>query len=78
MNGDPYCSHCGTTFRWVDDDNSNEYISGLRLKVRHLIRNDEYESVRLYDMIQCFKQVNRADNDLPSFMEMIDEFEMLC
>ena len=44
MAGDPYCSHCGTTFRWADDDNSNDHISGLRLKVRHLIRNEEYES----------------------------------
>ena len=44
MGGDPYCSHCGTTFRWANDDDSNGHISGLRHKIRHLIRNEEYES----------------------------------
>lgn len=24
MQGDPYCSHCGATFRWVDDEESRE------------------------------------------------------
>ena len=23
MNGDPYCSHCGTALRWINDDNYN-------------------------------------------------------
>ena len=24
MEGDPYCTHCGTTFQWSDDDEEME------------------------------------------------------
>ncbi len=32
MNGDPYCSHCGATFRWDDDDNVDfsDHSPGLK------------------------------------------------
>ena len=24
MERDPYCTHCGTTFQWIDDDEEME------------------------------------------------------
>ena len=25
MDGDPYCSHCGSTFIWSEEDDEDEY-----------------------------------------------------
>ena len=30
MNGDPYCSHCGATFRWDDDIDFGDYSYGSK------------------------------------------------
>lgn len=45
MNGDPYCPHCGTTFRWVEEEYEMRYSRGARRPIE----------VRLLDIsIQAF------------------------
>ncbi len=55
MEGDPYCSNCGTALRWVRDDASNNHDGGsnpsndaydVRDEIRRILRRmfmDDYQ-----------------------------------
>ena len=49
MEGDPYCSHCGTTFQWSDDDEEID----KRQKV--------IESRDLFFCLYCHYEVDELD-----------------
>ncbi|MDO5832255.1 MAG: hypothetical protein Q4Q14_05385 [Methanobrevibacter sp.] len=49
----------------IDECTRGKHITTDKTLSSKTQRNMIYESVRLYEMIQCLKQVNRTDNDLP-------------
>lgn len=50
MNGDPYCSHCGTALRWVNDDND---ASGRSWSIE-TVRNN----IPLQSFFSCLHEFN--------------------
>ena len=49
----------------IDECTRGKHITTDKMLSSKTQRNMIYESIRLYEMIQCLKQVNRTDNDLP-------------
>lgn len=64
MDGDPYCSHCGATFRWIDEDDEEdcsrlreEYIA--RTKIKSEIDNGNYKNALM--TIRDYIEFNLSD-----------------
>lgn len=64
MQGDPYCSHCGTAFRWREDEDDyfDDYVSALKLKTRHLTEDEEYRSA--LETVKELREYDDANNEL--------------
>jgi len=54
MNGDPYCPHCGTTYKWVDD----EYEMKRERKNKRPLTLDlnNISIARFYDVLDQFRE----------------------
>lgn len=68
MNGDPYCPHCGTTFRWVDD----EYEMKRERKNKRPLKLDlkNISIARFYDVLDQFREPDSILIDIKNSFDL--------
>jgi len=89
MNGDPYCSNCGTTFDWYDEDedeDEDEDVPSLSYKFRKdieglkVMANSElFLQTHINTISGYYNRLTDYDKDeLWDFMNSDDVVEALC
>lgn len=68
MEGSPYCSHCGTTFRWTDDENENikKYsISDEDIITLLEVMEEEHEGLSKSEVFKIKKDIQQLETIIP-------------
>ena len=76
MDGDPYCSHCGSTLHWAnDDDSSSEDASSDLYELYDFMVKSDLTSDEKFDLFK--KYIFMPDHMLEEIRESIHETEKL-
>lgn len=63
MNGDPYCPHCGTTFRWTHDEEDSQGTRTGNLKMNMVLGKSCWSK---HDFISAFRYISSVSRDYHS------------